>query len=104
MAFSFKSVLTSAAVAIVTLSSAPILAQTQALLPVKVYDTSIDGRAAFDQNLTTLGVRIDIGEQFSHADYIEAKRIMKDQSNLSLKKARIENLVNNGNQFNPFDR
>ena len=82
--------------------AAPLAAQT--LTPMVVRDTSPEMRAAFNDNLSALGVRVDVGKSFSLQEYFEAQRIMNEQSSPSLKTQLIQNLVNNGNQFDPLRR
>ncbi|UTH44889.1 hypothetical protein [Loktanella salsilacus] len=98
MSFHAKPALMMAAM-MASLAAAP--AGAQSLSEMKIADTSPAMRAAFDLNLDLLRVQLDREKSFNLDTYIQAQRIMNDRSDPSLKASRIENLVNNGNEFDP---
>lgn len=78
------------------------MAQTDTLTPLDLYDTSAEARAAYQRNLDILGVDIRPGETLTGDEEVDVRRIMNDQSNPASKADRIENLYENGNQFQPM--
>ena len=73
-------------------------AQTGAvtLQPVRLYDNSANARAVVAQDLALLGVRIDRGDPLTLSEYFAVQRIINDQSTLTSKKNRIQNIVDTG--------
>lgn len=83
-----------ATLAVAGAAAGPLTAQTDDVLrPIDMTDTSAEMQADFDYNLSLLDVRLSPGETLTNEDIEEIKRIMNDESNVTLKSSRIQSIV-----------